>query len=76
MDKNMDYNNFYGFGGYPPYDNIDPTSPEASIYNPILQYEQGYMYYRYLSQQLDYKIKCREYEKIVGKDNRSDRRVE
>lgn len=37
------------------------------ILNPMLQYEQGYMYYRYLTQQLDYKIKCKEYEKLCGK---------
>jgi len=43
-------------------------------FNPILQYEQGYMYYRYLTQQLEYKIKCKEYEKMNG--NRAERRVE
>lgn len=39
------------------------------ILNPMLQYEQGYMYYRYLTQQLDYKIKCKEYEKLCGKQD-------
>ena len=76
MDKNVDYNNFYGFSGFLPYsayDNIDPSSPEASIFNPILQYEQGYMYYRYLTQQLEYKIKYKEYEKLSSRDSRSDR---
>ena len=79
MDKNMDYNNFngfYGYNPYPPYESIDPSSPEASMFNPIMQYEQGYMYYRYLSQQLDYKIKCKEYEKLSSKDSRTDRRVD
>lgn len=79
MDKNTDYTNFYGFNGYPPYspyDAIDPSSPEASMFNPIMQYEQGYMYYRYLTQQLDYKIKCKEYEKLSSKDGRNDRRVD
>ena len=79
MDKNADYNNFYGFGMYPPYspyDTADPSSPEASMFNPIMQYEQGYMYYRYLTQQLDYKIKCKEYEKLSSKDSRNDRRVD
>lgn len=37
------------------------------VLNPMLQYEQGYMYYRYLTQQLDYKIKCKEYEKLYGR---------
>lgn len=79
MDKNTDFNNFYGFNGfspYSPYDGIDPSSPEASMYNPIMQYEQGYMYYRYLTQQLEYKIKCKEYEKISSKDSRTERRID
>lgn len=76
MDKNTDFNSFYGFGMYPPYspyDSIDPSSPEASMFNPIMQYEQGYMYYRYLTQQLDYKIKCKEYEKLNAREARSER---
>lgn len=73
----MDYNNFNGFYGYsscPPYENFDPNM--GDVFNPIMQYEQGYMYYRYLTQQLDYKIKCKEYEKLYSKENRSERRVE
>ncbi len=70
----MDYNNFNGFYGYPPYENYDPSMADA--FNPIMQYEQGYMYYRYLTQQLEYKIKCKEYEKINGKENRSERRMD
>lgn len=77
LDKNMDYNNFngfYGYSPYPPYENFDPTMGDA--FNPIMQYEQGYMYYRYLTQQLDYKIKCKEYEKLSSKDSRNDKRVD
>lgn len=37
------------------------------VINPMLQYEQGYMYYKYLTQQLEYKIKLKEYEKIYGR---------
>ena len=73
----MDYNNFnsfYGYSPYPPYENFDMQN--GDIFNPIMQYEQGYMYYRYLTQQLEYKIKCKEYEKAYGKENRSERRVE
>lgn len=73
----MDYNNFngfYGYSPYPPYENFD--MPNGDIFNPIMQYEQGYMYYRYLTQQLEYKIKCKEYERAYGKENRSERRVE
>lgn len=32
------------------------------MFNPIAQYEQAYSYYRYLCMQMDYKIKCKEYE--------------
>ena len=80
MEKNVDYNNFGGFCGYspyppyPPYENFDPQMQD--MYNPIIQYEQGYMYYRYLTQQLEYKLKCKEYEKMTGKEGRPERRVD
>ena len=77
MDKNVDFNNYYGFGMYPPYSPYEaPDSADSNMYNPIMQYEQAYMYYRYLTQQLDYKIKGKEYEKLSSKDSRSDRRAE
>lgn len=80
MDKNIDYNNwnngFFGAPQYPPYENFDNPAPDSSMFNPIFQYEQGYMYYRYLTQQLEYKIKCKEYEKFGSKENRAERRVE
>lgn len=48
--------------------------------NPIMQYEQAFYYYRYLSMQMDYKIKCKEYEKLCNtssnQDIRSNRRPE
>lgn len=84
MERNGDFNpnmnNFsYGFspygGGYPPYNcyegmnGMDPSNGEFDFFNPMMQYEQGYMYYRYLSQQLEYKIKCKEYEKLCGISN-------
>ena len=34
------------------------------MFNPITQYEQAYTYYKYLCMQMDYKIKCKEYEKM------------
>ena len=49
------------------------------MFNPMAQYEQGYMYYRFLTQQLEYKIKCKEFEKLCNnvdnKENRTERRV-
>ncbi len=47
------------------------------MFNPVIQYEQAYMYYRYLTQNIEYKIKCKEYEKLCSKDNsRQDKRIE
>lgn len=71
MDKNdMNYN-------FPPYMDIgcDPIMGDPAMFNPMMQYEQGFMYYRYLTQQIEYKIKCKEYEKMCG-NSRSERRVE
>ena len=48
---------------------------DPNMFNPMMQYEQGFMYYRYLTQQIEYKIKCKEYEKMCG-NSRSERRVE
>lgn len=79
MDKNVDYNNFYGFGGYSPYSSASPEGFDGGYadFNPMSQYEQGYIYYRFLTQQLEYKIKCKEFEKMCGdnKENRNERRV-
>ena len=36
------------------------------MFNPIAQYEQAYTYYKYLCMQMDYKIKCKEYEKLCS----------
>ena len=33
-------------------------------FNPATQYEQGYLYYRFLTQQIEYKIKCKDLEKM------------
>lgn len=73
MDKNdMNYN-------FPPFMNYDigcdPIMGDPNMFNPMMQYEQGFMYYRYLTQQIEYKIKCKEYEKMCG-NSRSERRVE
>lgn len=78
MDKNMDYN-YYGmppFGGNNMYDmgvdfgtsqNTANSMDSNAMFNPLMQYEQAYMYYRYLSMQMEYKIKCKEYEKLTSK---------
>ena len=33
-------------------------------FNPATQYEQGYLYYKFLTQQVEYRIKCKELEKL------------
>lgn len=72
MDKNMENN----FSPYMNFDiGTDPLLGENPMFNPIMQYEQTYMYYRCLCQQMDYKIKCKEYEKLCG-NSRNERRVE
>jgi hypothetical protein len=43
------------------------------MFNPINQYEQAYMYYRYMAQMMEYKIKCKEYEKLCSKQETSSR---
>ena len=75
MEK--DYFNMSGFGMPPYYDYNMGTDPNTqnpmdnNMFNPIIQYEQAYMYYRYLTQQMDYKIKCKEYEKLSSNSENS-----
>lgn len=65
MDKNYDFPPFYGYGA-----NSNPEMDDM-YFNPMMQYEQGYMYYRFMCQQLEYKMKLKEYEK-----QNKERRVE
>mgnify|MGYP004551908245 FL=1 len=84
MDK--DFNNMPPFMDYSMFQQMQgPPSPDMSdiyrdpMFNPIAQYEQAYCYYRYLCMQMDYKIKCKEYEKMCntsGNSERTQRRVE
>lgn len=55
------------YSSYQPFNQFE--SPESDLYkdpmfNPVAQYEQAYAYYKYLSMQMEYKIKCKEYEKM------------
>lgn len=77
MDKNIDYNNFYGYSPYSSGMQDSNFEPQYADFNPMAQYEQGYMYYRYLTQQLEYKIKCKEFEKMCNdsKEIKNERRV-
>lgn len=63
MEKDFnDFSNNYGFqNGFDTNDIYkDP------MFNPIVQYEQTYTYYKCLCMQMDYKIKCKEYEKLCN----------
>lgn len=73
MDKNSDFPPYspYGMG----YENMEDMYNNP-MFNPIMQYEQAYMYYRYMTQQLEYKMKLKEYEKMCKSDSRNERRVE
>lgn len=67
MDRNMDMNNY---GGYDM--GFDPNMNDNPMFNPMMQYEQAYMYYRYMTQQLEYKIKCKEYDKLCNTAGRNE----
>lgn len=69
----MEYNNYNGYTPYAPFEgnSMESNIPEQTLYNPAMQYEQAYMYYRYLSQQMDYKIKCKEYENLYRNEKKS-----
>ena len=69
MDKDFNDNMNNSFN---PYMNMQQGFDMNDMYkdpmfNPIVQYEQAYSYYRYLCMQMDYKIKCKEYEKMCIK---------
>lgn len=82
MDK--DYFNMSGYNvppyfGYEGFDYNQPNQSDSNgMFNPLAQYEQAYMYYRYLSQQMDYKIKCKEFERLSGSESsrQSQRKIE
>ncbi len=65
MDKNQPFFDPYNFNMQPNtinQQNIDPAIEQMP--NPMMYYEQQYMYYRYLTQVLEYKIKLKEYENL------------
>lgn len=73
MDKSQGFFDPYNFSKQPnnmPFmqNSIQPDQniplPMEMTGNPSMFYEQQYMYYKYLTQLLDYKIKLKEWEKI------------
>ncbi len=74
MDKNSDFTPFssYGMG----FDSSMDDMYSNPMFNPIVQYEQAYMYYKFMCQQLEYKMKLKEYEKSTRQEGRQERRIE
>ena len=71
MPPYMDYN-------MPPPNGMDMNEIyKDPFFNPMMQYEQACSYYRYLCMQMDYKIKCKEYEKMCEHTNeKNNRKIE
>ena len=77
MERNTDFNNFANYDNMSFNPNmVNDAFYQDPMFNPIVQYEQAYMYYRYLSQQMDYKIKCKEYDRLCGNKEQKERRIE
>ena len=84
MEK--DFNNAYmppfaDYGMQPPNFGMDINDLyKDPMFNPMMQYEQAYCYYRYLCMQMDYKIKCKEYEKMcnnsISVSDKNNKRIE
>ena len=76
MEKDFNQNFSYMDFNQSPYGVDMNELYKDPMFNPIMQYEQAYSYYRYLSMQMDYKIKCKEYEKLCNASDRQTRRPE
>ena len=63
MERNSDFSPYSQFDGM---DNSLNDMYKDPLFNPVAQYEQAYSYYKYLCMQMDYKIKCKEYEKMCS----------
>lgn len=60
------------FNGFPPYaDFVAQQGLDDPMFNPMAQYEQAYIYYKYLCMQMDYKIKCKEYDILCAENKNS-----
>lgn len=75
MDKNQGFFDPYNFNlqnssmpsqttTTPPNQNMMGMDVVPQVVNPNMYYEQQYMYYKYLTQMLEYKIKLKEWENM------------
>ena len=69
--ENNDFQNNYGFNSMSGFDSTNEIYKDP-MFNPIAQYEQAFSYYKYLCMQMDYKIKCKEYEKLCSNNPSSN----
>lgn len=79
MDRELNYQQPFMDYNFPPNGMDMNELYKDPMFNPIMQYEQAYSYYRYLCMQMDYKIKCKEYEKMCNSSHSSierNRKVE
>ncbi len=66
MEKNQQFYDPYNFNAIPqPNPTIDPIMDNVA--NPAMYYDQQFMYYRYLTQVTEYKIKLKELEMLNTK---------
>ena len=67
MEQNQGFFDPYNFNNMNSTNNDPMQIPGIDqINNPMLYYEQQYMYYRYLTQVLEYRIKMKEYEEAMS----------
>lgn len=73
MDKNQPFFDPYNFNTQQPNITHQPgMTPDIPMsmdppMNPVMYYEQQYMYYKYLTQMLEYKMKLKEWENLTKK---------
>lgn len=68
MEKDFNYSPYMDFN--PQMQGMDMNNMyQDPIFNPIMQYEQGYTYYKFLCMQMEYKMKCKEYDMMCNDTN-------
>lgn len=71
MEK--DYDNFFppymDYSQIPQKNNFEYNDP---FMDPIMHYEQRYTYYKFLCMQLEYKMKCKEYDKLYRNNSSNE----
>ena len=70
MDRDFNVSSYMDYNGFNNFNNSQNQNSEINDFykdfNPMSQYEQAYIYYKALCMQMDYKIKCKEYEKLCN----------